>query len=292
VPLRSIRSRLIGLVVASILPFTALIGVGLWNQWRIDHDAALQRAVDDARVIAGRVDDHLSNVRNLLAGLSVAVSWNPEDTDSNDRLLRRVKAELPSYFANLLVFSLDGTNIGSSSDSGRFFAGDRDYFKKIVAGANYSVSGATYSRAGKEWVVAITRPIVDTDGRLRAVLAVGTRLERFQSTLMTAQLPPGSVIRVVDENLIVIAHTIDGPNWIGQNLEQFSDVDRHFAAKTLSEVARWSDDVSRITGSVRAEQMPWMVSVGLPVATAGRTIPKASRRAIAWEKAGNSPIRR
>lgn len=258
----------------------ALICVGLWNQWRIDHDAALQRAVDEARVIAGQVDDHLGNVKNLLAGLSVAVSWDPKDTASNDHLLRRVKSELPAYFANLLVFSLDGTNIGTSSDDGRFFAGDRDYFKKIAAGANYSVSGAIYSRAGKEWVVAIARPIVDSDGRLRAVLSVGTRLERFQSTLMTTQLPPGSVIRVVDEELIVIAHTIDGPNWIGQNLKEFPDVDRHFAARTLSEVARWSDDVSRITGSVRAEQMPWMVSVGLPVDVAFATVAKRLRAGL------------
>jgi hypothetical protein len=44
--LRSIRSRLIGLVVASVVPFTALIGVGLWNQWRSNHNAAIQRAIE------------------------------------------------------------------------------------------------------------------------------------------------------------------------------------------------------------------------------------------------------
>ena len=137
--LRSIRSRLIGLVVASVVPFTALIGVGLWNQWRTDQKAAFERAINEARLIAGQVDDHVGNLKNLLSGLSVAVSWDPKDIDANDRLLRRVKAELPPYVANLLLFSLDGTNIGTSSEAGRFFAGDRDYFQQILAGHDHAV---------------------------------------------------------------------------------------------------------------------------------------------------------
>jgi diguanylate cyclase (GGDEF)-like protein/PAS domain S-box-containing protein len=260
-----------------VVPFTALIGAGLWSQSRSDHDVAIQRAGDEARVIAGQIDDHVGNLKNLLAGLSLAVSWNPKDTASNDRLLRRVKAELPPYVAHLFVFSLDGNNIGTSSDAGRFFAGDRDYFRKILAGAGYSVSGAIYSRAGKEWVIAIARPILDADGRLRAVLAAGTRLKQFQDTLMTAQLPQGSVIRVVDENLIVVARTAEGPNWIGQSLKGSRHVERHFKAGTLSEVAAWSDDILRITGSARTEQMPWMVSVGLPVDVAFATVAERFR---------------
>ena len=181
--LRSIRSRLIALVVASVVPFTALIGVGLWNQWRTDQRAAVQRAITEARLIAGQVDDHIGNLTSLLSGLSVAVSWNPKDVEANDRLLRRVKAELPSYFANLLLFSLDGTNIGTSNEAGRFFAGDRRYFQQIIAGHDHAVGPVVRSRAGKEWVVTIARPIVDANGGLRAVLAVGTRLERFQDAL-------------------------------------------------------------------------------------------------------------
>ena len=271
--LRSIRSRLIGLVVASVVPFTALIGVGLWNQWRTDQKTAFERAGNEARAIAVQLDDHIGNLKNLLAGLNVAVSWDPADTVANDRLLRRVKAELPPYIANINVFSLDGINIGTSSDAGRFFAGDRDYFLNARAGHEHAISTPIHARAGKAWVVAIARPIVDADGKLRAVLAVGTWLERLQDALNTTQLPQGSVIRIVDENLIVVAHSIDGPNWIGRDLSQSAAVARHFAAgRNLSEVTRWSDGVERITGSAKAEQAPWMVSVGLPPDVAFATV--------------------
>lgn len=271
--LRSIRSRLIGLVVASAIPFTALIGVGLWNQWRTDQKAALERAGNEARLIAGQLDDHIGNLKNLLAGLSVAVSWDPKDIESNDRLLRRVKAELPPYIANFNVFSLDGTNIGTSSDAGRFYAGDRDYFLQIRAGASHAISGPIHARAGKAWVVAIARPVVDTDGKLRAVLAVGTWLERFQDALTTAKLPPAGVVRIVDDKFMVIAHGNDRLNWIGRDLSESAAVARHFAAGgNLSEVTSWSDGVERITGSAKAEQAPWMVSVGLPPDVALATV--------------------
>jgi hypothetical protein len=39
--LSSIRTRLLGLVIATVIPFTALIGAGLWNQWRIDQASAI-----------------------------------------------------------------------------------------------------------------------------------------------------------------------------------------------------------------------------------------------------------
>jgi len=262
--LRSIRSRLIGLVIATVIPFTALIGVGLWNQWRTDHSAAIQRAITEARLTAGQVDDHINNLKNLLAGVSVAVSWNPSDTEFNDRVLRKVKAELPPYIANLLVFSLDGTNIGTSSDAGRFFAGDRSYFRQIIEGKSHAVGEVIRSRAGREWVVTLARPVLDDRGQLRAVLAVGTRLERFHDALSTANLPAGSVIRIVDENRIVIAHGVDGPNRIGYDLSESTVVARHIAARDISELVRWSDGVERITGSATAETVPWLVSVGLP----------------------------
>src|SRR5437868_5387936 len=109
--LRSIRSRLLGLVLATVLPFACLIGFGLWNQWRIAYATATQRAVDEARLLAAQVDDHIGNLENLLAGLSRAVSTDPADVALNDKLLRDVKAELPAFVANIRVFLPDGTNI-------------------------------------------------------------------------------------------------------------------------------------------------------------------------------------
>src|SRR4029077_7274245 len=114
--LRSIRSQLLGLVLATVIPFTGLIGGGLLNQWKSNQAAAIERALNEARLLASQVDDYLGNLDNLLTGLSQAVSPDPAATAENDEVLRRARAELPSMVASVLLFAPDGTNIGSSSD--------------------------------------------------------------------------------------------------------------------------------------------------------------------------------
>src|SRR4030081_2063363 len=110
--LRSIRSQLLGLVLATVVPFTALIGGGLWSQWRSDRAAAIERALAEARVLAAQVDDHIGNLEKLMGGLARAVSTDAADTVANDVLLRRVRSELPDFISNILLASRDGTNIG------------------------------------------------------------------------------------------------------------------------------------------------------------------------------------
>src|SRR5262249_51692776 len=96
------------------------------------------------------------------------------------------------------------------------------------------------------------------------IITVGTRLAHFQEALRVQGLPAGSVVRIVNENGVIIAQSVDGPRWIGRDLSASESVARHIAAKQISEVVTWPDDVERITGSATAHVAPWLVSVGLP----------------------------
>ncbi len=263
--LRSIRSQLLGLVLATVVPFTALIGFGVWKEWQSDQAAAIARAVNEARLLAAQVDDHIGNLENLLIGLSRAVSTNPADAKANDLLLRQVKAELPKYISNVLLFAPDGTNIGSGSDENvRPPISDREYFRQVLAGQRLVIGDVIRGRQSKQLVVSIARPVEDRAGRLRAVLVVGTILEHFQDALRVKELPPGSVVTIVNQKGIVIARSVDGPNWIARDISKSEQVRRHLAAKDISEVVIWPDGVERITGSATAYAAPWLVSVGLP----------------------------
>ena len=263
--LRSIRSQLLGLVLATVVPFTALIGFGVWKEWQSDQAAAMALAVNEARLLAAQVDDHLGNLENLLIGLSRAVSTNPADTKANDLLLRQLKAELPKYISNVLLFAPDGTNIGTGSDEAvRPPINDRQYFRQVLAGQRLVIGDVIRGRQSKQLVVSIARPVEDRTGRLRAVLVAGTILEHFQDALRVKELPPGSVVTIVNQKGIVIARSVDGPNWIARDISQSEQVMRHLAAKDISEVVVWPDGVERITGSATAHSAPWLVSVGLP----------------------------
>ena len=133
--LRGIRTRLLGLVIATVVPFTALIGGGLWNQWRGDQSQAFISTLIEARLLAARVDDQIAELDSLLIGLSQAVSTTPDGVQANDLALRRAKAELPDYVGNILLSTPDGKNIGTSFEpaaGGRTYIGDRDYFRQLL----------------------------------------------------------------------------------------------------------------------------------------------------------------
>ena len=286
--LRSIRSQLLGLVIATVVPFTALIGVGLWSQWQSDQAAAIRRAINDARLLAAQVDDYIGNLDSLLIGLSQAVSPDPADARTNDALLQRVRRELPNVVTNVFLFSLDGDQIGTSADGVRANVRDRDYFRRILAGQRLSISEVIRGRMSGQWVFTLARPVEDEAGKLRAVIAVGTRLEHFQDTLRVQGLPEDSVVRIVNEKGIVIARSVDGPGWIGRDLSTSEAVARHLAAREISELVRWPDGVERITGSATAHTVPWLVSVGLPkeVAFAAVATPARLGRALHRRHAG------
>jgi len=270
----SIRAKLLGLVIATVVPFLALIGGGLWSQWKTFHDAAVVQALTEARLLAAQVDDHIGNVENLLAGLSRAVSTDPADTPQNDELLRKVKSELPDFISDILLYARDGRNIGQSAPphGQRLVTSGRTYLSQALDGRKLAISEVVHARLNGRWIVAAARPVEDRDGHIAAVLAIGTRLDRFQDALRSAQLPAGSVIRIVNDKGVVVAQNAHGPNWIGRDLSDLDDVRRHMTLKEASDVARWSDGTDRITGSSTADRVPWLVSVGLPTDVAFTTV--------------------
>ena len=260
--LRSIRSRLIGLVLATVVPFLALIGVGLWDQWRSDQAAAIARSVDEARLLAAQVDDHLGNVENLLIGLSRAVSWDAADIGANDALLAQIRSEQPDFVGGIGLFAVDGTNIGTSSEPapGRSNASSRAYFQEALAGRQFAISDVIETHLRGQWVVSVATAVRDGFGEVRAVLAIGTRLEQFQDAFRMDRLPRGSVVRVVNEKGIVVAQSDDPLRWIGRNLSQETNLPHGGA----SAIVEWPDGVKRITASTAVHRAPWLVSVGLP----------------------------
>jgi diguanylate cyclase (GGDEF)-like protein/PAS domain S-box-containing protein len=265
--LRSIRSRLLALVVATVVPFTVLIVAGLLTRWQIDHTVAIGQAVGEARTLAAQLDDYINNLENLLTGLSQAVSSNPLDREANDALLRRVRSQLPPYVSQLSVYSLDGVNIGASgqTEGGRVNATGRAYLDQVLAGQRFAIGDAIVGRVSRRWIVNFGRPLEDQDGRLRAVLVVGTWLEQFQNALRLQDLSAGTVVSIVNQQGIVLARSQDGAKWIGHEAGNWRNLADHFAEKEGSDISVWaSDGIEHVNAFSVAHRAPWMVLVGQP----------------------------
>jgi diguanylate cyclase (GGDEF)-like protein/PAS domain S-box-containing protein len=267
--LRSIRSRLLALVVATVVPFTALIGAGLWSQWHSDEASAIAQTVSEARMAASQIDDFIGNLENLLTGLSEAVSRNPLDREVNDARLRKVRSELPSYVTNINVYSLDGTNIGASGDPvGRVNTTGRSYLQRVLDGARFSIGDVIVGRLSHRWIINFGRPLEDRDGRLSAVLVVGTWLDQFQDALRIQGLPTGAIVTVVNEKGVIVSRNLDPQKWIGRDAGGWKDAAEHMAMEEGSQITTWrSDNIERITAFARVHRTPWVVNVGQPTHT-------------------------
>jgi PAS domain S-box-containing protein len=158
------------------------------------------------------------------------------------------------------------------ADVKRFYAGDRSYFRQVMAGQRLAIGDVIRTKLTGEWVVAVASPVKDQTGRLRAVIAVGTKLDRFQEALRMQSAPGGSVVRVVNQDGIVVAQSDNGPYWIGRDLSGSEDVAQALAAKESSGLAIWPDQVKRISASSTAHRVPWLVSVGFPTEFGSRAV--------------------
>jgi diguanylate cyclase (GGDEF)-like protein/PAS domain S-box-containing protein len=261
----------LALVVATVLPFSILIGAGLWSQWRNDQGAAIQETIDEARLLAAQVDDHIGNLENLLIGLSRAVSTDLRDTDANDALLRKAKDELPNFVNQIELLGLDGSDIGSTFEprAVRRNGSYQRYFKEVLGGKALAIGDLFRANHSQRWILTVARPVEDRAGRLGGVLVVGTWLERFEGALRIRGMPPGGVVTILNEDGIIISRTEDPAKWIGHDISKLGRTKQRLAQREGSEIAAWaSDGVERVTAFSMAHRAPWQVIVGIPTNTA------------------------
>src|SRR5690348_6322851 len=114
----SIQLRLVLLVVAAGLPALAFSVYQARTTSVVERDNAEQRALQLARRIATRVDDHVNTVDALLVSLTRTVRLDDAGGAHNDSLLSSVSRDLGTRFLNLSVATKDGWVVGLSNAMG------------------------------------------------------------------------------------------------------------------------------------------------------------------------------
>jgi hypothetical protein len=251
------------LVAAAALVLVALISTALLGQFRTAHTEARHRALGAARSIAHKIDAQFVDLESLLSRLSVKVSTNPKDVDANDALLRSEQSELPKSIANILLLSPDGRNIGNAVGQ-HASAGDRDYFKRALAGDPLVVGPPIRSRSDLGWVIPVARRVSGTGGTVQAVMVVAIFADSFRESLGTNELPMGSLVRIAADNEIEVALLSNGSAAIGSDLNRMGSVPRQFRLMEGSELLTLNGNLVRVIGFSTTRRAPWLVTVGLP----------------------------
>src|SRR5262249_28419643 len=112
-------------------------------------------------------------------------------------------------------------------------------------------------------VVALSRPIVRSDGTFMGTLTATMRLDRLPR-LERRDLPERSSMMGLDEPRRVLAPSPDYAMWIGRDLSSQEYVRQALRQHQGSEEVVSADGVTRLAAYTTATRAPWLVMVGLP----------------------------
>jgi len=220
----SIHTRLVLLAVIATLPLLGLVALLAAQDLASSRRDAQMEALRVAQLQANLIDEHLEAVDSMLSAVSTEAAYRPRDDPSTGALLQAVLADLPDSYTGLFL--------GTSSD----------------APAD---------------VVALSRPIVRSDGTFMGTLTATMRLDRLPR-LERRDLPEGSSMMVLDEHGRVLAHSPDYEVWIGRDLSSQEYVRQALRQHQGSEEVVSADGVTRLAAYTTATRAPWLVMVGLP----------------------------
>lgn len=179
----SIQQRLVLLVLAAALPPLLFSVVQARNASAVERGNAEQHALQLARRIATRVDDHVSTVDALLVALSRTVAVDARAIPYNDSLLRSVNQDLGDHFLHLSVADRTGRIVGLSSPGGTAVVhvdiSDRRYFRDALASKGLGVGDLMIGRVSKQYSVALGRAVIGAKGEPIGVVAASTLLAQL-----------------------------------------------------------------------------------------------------------------
>jgi HAMP domain-containing protein len=235
--LDTIRTRLVLLALLATAPLLALTAVNASQDLAVSRMDAQAEALRVAQLQADLIDEHVLAVDTLLAALSSSISLDPGDRLADAARLQAVLARLPPAYTDLYISE--------------------------PTSAPSSVLAVDRARTSPAAGVVLSRAIRGDDGQLKGVLNAATRLDRLPR-LETRDLPAGSVVMVVDQDGVVLAHSPDYEFWVGRDLSDQAYVHdallrQHGAGELVS-----ADAVTRLSAFTTTTRAPWLVYVGLP----------------------------
>ena len=210
-----------------ILLLLILLVVILWfdptlftaSGWRHPGAAAARaQALQLARLASDRQARLVEGARELLVGLAHLPVVRRGDSAACNAYLAALLRRNPGY-ANLGAMKPDGelfcsaVPILNSSN-----LADHPHVRYAIETRDFAIGEYQLDRRTEQAILTFAYPVLDTAGRVQAVVFAGLDLAWISGLLLEAQLPQGSAIIVMDHNGTLLARYPDSARWIGKSV--------------------------------------------------------------------------
>jgi signal transduction histidine kinase len=219
----ALRTRLLWLVGAALLPVAILALAGLLMLGRQQHDQARQALVEKARALASAVDLEL---QASVAALELLALLPSLDTGDFETFHARAvtAANFRDTWDSILLTDRAGTWLLSTRIPygarlpGRGVVVERDSFDAVVATLQPAI-GNVASGPGGRFLFPVRVPVV-RDGKLRYVLNALVKPDALRRILERQKVPARALSVVFDANLNTVGRSREHAAYVGQPLPE------------------------------------------------------------------------
>jgi len=220
--LRSLRLRVIGLLILALLPVFALMV--------FTASASRQRAMEETQDNALRLTElAASNQRQLIDGardILITLAQLPA-IQSQDR------AACLFFLSNVLMQHPLYANFGAADGAGNVFCmtlpqrlpfsiATQDYFGQSMTGRDFAISEYQISPTNSQAIITLAYPVLNALSEPQGIVFASLDLRWLGPFMNASPLPAGSTLRVIDPNGVILASYPDGEIDIGRRLPEAS----------------------------------------------------------------------
>jgi PAS domain S-box-containing protein len=255
------------LVLATALPFAALIAYTSVKQARFEAERASSEAMRSANIVAMETQRLMQRTRDLLVHMANQPLVQALDPKTCDPFFDSF-SKLYTQYSNLQTVLPDGQRVCSvlkvTPATPKI---ERSLFlDRVLSTKSFTVARISRGIFSGRWIAIVSYPIVrDNQTEPSGALAMSINLLHLPLSEGPNELPPGAEARIVDGDGTVVGSSSEPHKRLGQNIAHTAWFKLLVPGKSSTGQAIDENGIERIYSSVPIPGTRWHASVGIPV---------------------------
>jgi PAS domain S-box-containing protein len=216
----SLRFKLLLIVIIALLPAFSLIVYTAVSQRQDAAQNARENAARLAFIAQIEQEDLINEAFQLLTVLSRLPEIEEGDYAAATAFFRELMEDSPRYH-NLGVADPQGNTLVSAQPAGEgLYLANELFFQRAMQTRAFSIGDYLLSQVTKTPILVFAYPVLDEEGEVEVMLLSALKLSWLNDFAAGMDLPPDSVLLIVDGNATIIARQPDPEGFVGQSLPE------------------------------------------------------------------------
>jgi signal transduction histidine kinase/HAMP domain-containing protein len=222
--LRSLRLRVMGLVILALLPAFGMMVFTASESRSLAIEQTQQNAMRLTELAVANQRQLIDGARDILITLAQLPAIQTQDRAACVFFLSNVLMQHPLY-----------ANFGAADGNGSvycmtlpqrvpFSIAEQDYFQQSMITRDFALSEYQISPTNSQAVITLSYPVVDDLGYPQGIVFASLDLRWLGPFMNASSLPEGSAFRVIDHNGVILVSYPNGEIEIGQMMPESSIV--------------------------------------------------------------------